>query len=106
MNKRHTIPLNIVLEVINRDQLTCQKCGKKGYFVYRYGKPAVVENPENIYIEKGKCCNSRKLISFNIDHINPISNGGENNIDNLQLLCRKCNRQKGNKIMGETWATG
>lgn len=48
--------------------------------------------------QKGFCniCNCH-LTSFEIDHIVPISKGGSNNPDNLQLLCRSCNRKKGNK---------
>ncbi len=31
---------------------------------------------------------------FHVDHIMPKSRGGGNNLDNLELLCSKCNRSK------------
>lgn len=34
---------------------------------------------------------------MDIDHKVPISKGGGNELDNLQLLCRKCNGKKGDK---------
>ena len=40
-----------------------------------------------------------KTQRFHIDHIIPICKGGTSGTENLQLLCPKCNRQKGRKIL-------
>ncbi len=45
---------------------------------------------------QGKKCSSR--FQLEIDHILPISRGGTNDIDNLQLLCRAHNQLKGSTI--------
>jgi 5-methylcytosine-specific restriction endonuclease McrA len=40
---------------------------------------------------------------MHIDHVRPISLGGNNDMENLQLLCRDCNLGKGNLI---SWVLG
>ena len=55
-----------------RDDYTCCKCGNS---IYR---------EPNLLLE--------------IDHIIPISKGGKTEPNNLQTLCWKCNRAKGNKL--------
>lgn len=43
------------------------------------------------------CCGSTEDLT--IDHIIPVSKGGESDFDNLQTLCLSCNANKGDKIL-------
>ncbi len=54
--------------------------------------------------QKGICANTRcpmgndhkfSINEMEADHITPWSQGGQTTLDNLQLLCRECNRRKG-----------
>jgi uncharacterized protein (TIGR02646 family) len=49
--------------------------------------------------QNGKCvyCENRLVeTGYHIDHIVPKSKGGNNNYDNLQLICPSCNSRKKN----------
>jgi 5-methylcytosine-specific restriction endonuclease McrA len=48
--------------------------------------------------DQGKCvqCGATSWLEF--DHIIPFSKGGASTVGNVQLLCRRCNLQKGGKI--------
>ena len=46
-----------------------------------------------------KCCNCGATNNLAVDHIVPISRGGTNKMDNLRLLCKLCNSEKGAKIL-------
>ena len=64
-------------KVRQRDEWTCQRCGK-------YSD----KSEENIYPG-----------NLHVDHIKPVSRGGnEFDPDNLQLLCKECNLSKGSKL--------
>ncbi len=68
-----TIKKGIISQIINDNILhygviTCEKCKRK--------------------------CETK----FHVDHIIPISKGGSNDYDNLQILCAKCNLEKHIKI--------
>ena len=58
------------INVLERDDYTCQMCG------------ATVEDG----------------VKLHIDHIIPVSKGGTNDTDNLQVLCHKCNLAKHNRM--------
>ena len=45
-----------------------------------------------------KCKNCGRQDKLTIDHIIPTSKGGTNEEINLQVLCERCNKKKGNKI--------
>lgn len=61
-----------------RDNFTCQECGLH---------PMREDRPWLPDLSKLEC-----------DHIIPIARGGETSMDNLQTLCKKCNRKKGIKV--------
>ena len=61
-SKRKNISKKIRFEIFKRDKFTCQYCGQEA--------PDVV---------------------LNVDHINPVKNGGDNNITNLITSCFDCN---------------
>lgn len=54
-------------------------------------------------LQNGICngCHSKLKDNAHIDHILPLSRGGENIDGNVQLLCPYCNLSKGSKTMKE-----
>lgn len=72
MSERKSISKKTRFEVFKRDNFTCQYCGRSA--------------PEVI---------------LEIDHINPVKNGGDNNIMNLITSCFDCNRGKGKRKLTE-----
>lgn len=65
---RTTIPLKDRWDVLKRDKYRCSKCG---------ASPS-----------------SDHAVNLEVDHIIPVAEGGSNNIENLQTLCRRCNQGK------------
>ena len=45
-----------------------------------------------------KCVHCGSTKNLEVDHIIPISKGGEHSEFNYQILCRKCNRKKKDKV--------
>lgn len=70
--QRALMTLTLRNRIKERDNYTCKKCRVSIY------------NEPNLLLE--------------IDHILPLSKGGKTTEKNLQTLCWKCNRKKGNKI--------
>jgi len=72
MSKRKTITKSVRFEVFKRDQFKCQYCG--------------VSAPD---------------VLLHIDHINPVANGGTNEIINLITACFDCNNGKRDKLLSD-----
>ena len=59
--------------------------------------------------QKGRCYYCGKKLNMidtgehHVDHKTPVSRGGNNNIDNLVLACKQCNKEKYNKTEEEYW---
>ncbi len=45
--------------------------------------------------DKGRCVKCGSTKDFELHHIIPLAMGGSNRLENLQLLCQRCNRMKG-----------
>ncbi|WP_194411295.1 HNH endonuclease [Microbacterium cremeum] len=69
--RRSTFDLHQRLAVFRRDEYTCAHCGQEC-------RPCELE----------------------VDHIVPFSWTGDDSFENLQTLCRSCNRRKGNRYQG------
>ena len=67
------------INVLYRDDFTCQYCGHKG--------------------ESGGSSSKNKKMT--IDHVHPISKGGKTSFDNCVTACSECNSEKGDKLLSE-----
>lgn len=71
-SKRKAISKKLRFEVFKRDNFTCQYCGRKA--------PDVV---------------------LEVDHLNPVSKGGKNELINLTTSCFECNRGKSDRTLDD-----
>ena len=46
------------------------------------------------------------LDDFEVDHIIPVARGGRNSVNNSQVICRACNREKSDKLSLGDWIWG
>lgn len=49
---------------------------------------------KNLFETQNQCLNCGTTARLTVDHIRPLSQGGPNELSNLQILCFSCNRQK------------
>jgi hypothetical protein len=69
--------------------------------VVRLEFESIRSKPEFRSIFKGKPCVKCGKPSDTIDHIVPLTKGGDNSLENLQPMCWNCNRAKSNVIICE-----
>lgn len=100
---RRRLNKDVRLFVIERDNYTCQYCGKKGIPVIRFGYPAVIEviRPDNILtpITDYSIWNGDSVLAFHFDHVIPHHFGGSDDVENIRLSCRHCNESKRHSIL-------
>jgi hypothetical protein len=82
---------------------------KKGIYTYLFANDekhlsirAFTDSQKRTVYEKQngicpKCNNHYEINEMEGDHITPWSEGGKTSIENLQMLCKDCNRRKGKK---------
>lgn len=72
------------------------------YFVHQRGRGSSFTRRKNRMIkEKSRCAHCGTKDNLTIDHIYPVSKGGSDKETNLQVLCKSCNMEKGDKIVVE-----
>ena len=69
-SERSKMTAQLRQQVLKKNNYTCQDCGFR----------------------------NNEGIGLHVDHIHPISKGGGTVLENLQVLCSKCNGRKGNKV--------
>lgn len=76
------------------------------YKTHRRHVPVLRYSRKNVYLrDNNTCqyCGSKKELS--IDHVFPLSKGGQSTWENTVTACLKCNRKKGNKTPEEVGLT-
>lgn len=94
--------------LLTDEQLRKQRCRRvnlRNKKHYGAGYSSIKNHKLQLYKnQKFRCniCKDKKPISnLEIDHIKAIAQGGTNDIDNLQLLCNSCHKEKDSHLMNQ-----
>jgi 5-methylcytosine-specific restriction endonuclease McrA len=84
---------------INREQFRAYRRNRRARVRMAEGSHTADDIKEIYSLQKGKCACCRKKVGdrYHIDHIQPLSKGGSNWPNNLQLLCPPCNIRKSDR---------
>lgn len=64
-------------------------------------RPGMSQSIKDQVLCVGECVACGATRRLEVDHVVPYSRGGPHGIENLQVLCRPCNRAKGAQTMEE-----
>jgi len=81
-------------------------CANRRGRIEASGGEITPEQVEALYEKQsGKCAACKKDLNmqYQLDHVMPLSLGGEHKIENAQILCRKCNQMK-HAMHPDDWA--
>lgn len=87
--------------IYNLEKIVRQELIEKGLLYGEQTKrpPIPREIVDAVYKrDGGRCVYCGSTENLQLDHIIPFSKGGATSVENLQLLCQKCNLEKSNKI--------
>ena len=99
MSSRKPISKSIQATVFLRDNWCCRYCGVEVFFSPALKVLADLSPGHGYYHRNGKKDKMSSLLLNRcaaVDHINPVSSGGTNEIDNLISACWECNTRKSN----------
>jgi HNH endonuclease len=97
--------LNIVGHSLNRPPLTRQDYLNAGAPMpdwMRTTRPSLSDTKRSIVLARDdfRCQHCGSELDLQIDHVRPLALGGGNDVDNLQVLCKRCNTSKGARFVG------
>lgn len=82
-------------------QWATQRTSELNHWARQYGAPATLTPDElmgHVKQAHGNCAACKRHVGWwclQIDHLVALANGGGSNTDNLRLICKACNRRKG-----------
>lgn len=91
---RKTIPAQVQLQVWKRDNWICKYCGDPVFFAPTLKLLNELSPGHGYYHPSGKEGSILPLFQWkwaSVDHIKPVSKGGDNAIDNYVTACWECN---------------
>ncbi len=89
---------------INRAKTIAEASTTTQYTSTNWGKASRTAIPDDVKLlvwqrDHGRCVKCGSNIELQFDHIIPLSLGGADTPENLQILCGRCNRAKSNSII-------
>jgi len=85
-----------VWRMTNRDTVSASSRNRRAKLKGAFGRHTKHDIKDLYAAQKGRCAYCKVVVGdkYHVDHIRPLSKGGGNGKDNLQICCPTCNLQK------------